>query len=131
MIYLIKTVDAPFLKIGFSNNPQGRYKNIQIHCPLEIICLAERNGSPGLEVEIHRSCLEYRIRGEWYKDCDFVRKSFFATYDPYPKCSTLGEINKIKEIQKIERVLYFGEEFTNKPILSAMALSKYLTRGEK
>lgn len=82
MIYLIQAGDLPFLKIGYSENIQGRIANMQTHCPVEIRCLVERNGSMLLEREIHRRLREYRARLEWFHHHPFVIKCFFDTYDP-------------------------------------------------
>lgn len=85
MIYLCKIVGMPIVKIGYSEHFPTRLYNINQAMPFTVECLAERNGSIGLEEAVHKKCLPFLIKGEWFVDCEAVRNAFFTEYDPYPE----------------------------------------------
>jgi len=78
-----------------------------MHCPLKIICLAERNASFALEQILHKKCKPYSVHGEWYNDVEQVRHLFFSEYDPYPSCVTGSDADNIKRMDKIHSMLAF------------------------
>lgn len=114
MIYLCKINSLPILKIGFSLNPESRYAGIQYAISSKIDVIAERNGSFALEAAVHKACQNYRAKfpkgREWYKDCQFVRDVFFNHPDPYPEAKSARDVKLIKQRQKLERILFFGQK---------------------
>jgi hypothetical protein len=70
-VYIIRTHNPTYLKIGYSKTPLMRYNNIKISCPLKInIKFLIENTGRLLERQIHHDLMFYREKGEWYKkDC--------------------------------------------------------------
>lgn len=70
-VYFI--TDGEAIKIGKANNPRARLSSLQTshHKPLYII--AAIPGDEMLERQLHRTFGEFRIRGEWFKDCAEIR----------------------------------------------------------
>lgn len=85
MIYMVQIIGMPFLKIGYSENFADRLYWLNRAMPFQVECLAERSGSLSLEKDIHKICVEFLIKNEWYPDVPFVREAFFRTYDRYPR----------------------------------------------
>lgn len=107
MIYLIKIVGMPIIKIGYSENFEKRLFWIRQGMPFDIEVIAERSGSVCLEKDIHKICADYAIKGEWYADLPFVRDAFFCVYDRFPGLNQ-KQVIKAKEQQKRERIMAFG-----------------------
>lgn len=63
-VYFIRSPQG--IKIGVSNNPEGRLRVLQTsHTePLELLAFIE--GGKDLESEYHERFAEHRIRGEWF-----------------------------------------------------------------
>lgn len=65
MIYIIRCGDA--VKIGFSDNPFNRIKELQVGNPERLKIIAMFPGSMRLERNIHARLKQYRINGEWFR----------------------------------------------------------------
>jgi hypothetical protein len=97
----------PFLKVGYSENFKDRLYWLNRAMPFEVECLAERSGSLALEKDIHKICVEYLLKNEWYPDLPFVREAFFSVYDRYPGL-TQKQLNTAKRREKEEAIMAFG-----------------------
>ena len=68
MIYLIKTKDNDFYKIGYtSNSVKKRLKSIQTCCPYKLEIINKVNGSIQEEKILHTLFKEHKTQGEWFK----------------------------------------------------------------
>ena len=67
MIYVIRAVDTPFVKIGVANNPISRLKNLQTGMPTELVLLASAMWPDDNERRLHMVLRQYRRRGEWFE----------------------------------------------------------------
>lgn len=85
--YFIQAVDSGHIKIGRSENPEGRMKDIQTsnHENLKLLAVADND----IEAELHEKFSRSRIRGEWFtpsKDLleyiDSLPEEFIRNYDP-------------------------------------------------
>lgn len=74
MIYLIKS--GEYVKIGFSENINKRLSILQTGNPIKMEIIDYKEGNKIDEGILHSLCKEFRIRGEWFKDCDQVREIF-------------------------------------------------------
>lgn len=60
------------IKLGYSSDPQERVKTVQTYTPFEVSLEWELRIGPDLEEvkwredDLHASCEEYHVRGEWY-----------------------------------------------------------------
>lgn len=77
-IYLIETECKAFYKIGFSNDPNIRLKNIQVSCPLKVSIVNFFKGSIPVEKKLHKKLSNFSVRGEWYKHNTEVQKTFYS-----------------------------------------------------
>lgn len=81
MIYLIKAGNA--VKIGYSQYPETRIKALQTGNPEKLEILERKNGGRFDEFHLHRLCKEYRLNGEWFRDCPEVRNIFNSYCEEY------------------------------------------------
>jgi hypothetical protein len=66
-IYLIKS--AGRVKIGYSNNPWKRYRQLSTGCPtpMALIFTLYCDDAPSVERKLHEIFEERRERGEWFR----------------------------------------------------------------
>lgn len=60
------------IKVGFADNVERRLKEFRTAIP-SFVRLGSMEGSRGHERAIHLALKDYRIEGEWFEDCPFVR----------------------------------------------------------
>ena len=71
MIYFVRSGD--YVKIGFSDKPQDRIKNLQTANPGKLSVLGVINGSRENEADLHKAFSKYRIgSGEWFRISDEI-----------------------------------------------------------
>lgn len=61
------------IKIGFSVKPGDRIKTLSTGSPHHLKLVGTMPGSYRLEKAIHQQLAEYRVQGEWFTDCEWVR----------------------------------------------------------
>ena len=67
-------VSAPGrIKIGYTRQPEQRLASLRAVDMEELTSLGVVPGTRVLEQELHRLAQPYRIRGEWFVDCEAVR----------------------------------------------------------
>lgn len=71
--YVYFITDGEAIKIGKANNPKSRLSGLQTshHKPLRILMTIP--GDEEVERGLHSIFGEFRIRGEWFKDCKDIR----------------------------------------------------------
>lgn len=77
MIYAIRAVGTNFIKIGYtSKSPLERVRELQTGCPLDLELVACCQGKKTMETWLHWRLLKAKAhhRGEWFTDCDEMRK---------------------------------------------------------
>ena len=68
VVYFIQSVKGKgYIKIGFSNNPKRRLREIQRYSPIELRIIAMIKGGREKEAELHRRFSKYRRYGEWFE----------------------------------------------------------------
>lgn len=60
------------IKIGFTAHPEHRLSSLQRHDMERLTLIATIPGTRALELEIQRRLAAYRLRHEWFRDCDPV-----------------------------------------------------------
>jgi len=73
-IYFIQSVSGGPIKIGVSNSPKNRLKDIQLMCPYKLNLLATIKGDRKKEQLLHRKFKKYRLHGEWFEDNNEIKK---------------------------------------------------------
>ena len=74
MIYFVSCPDVKAIKIGYSrSDPRLRAGVLQLQSPHEMMLLGVIDGDMDAERSIHQSLADFKIRGEWFQDCDAVR----------------------------------------------------------
>lgn len=66
MIYLLQPNDYPVVKIGTSDNPEARMKQLHINHWADFKIIRTIEGGYGEERWFHQRFAEHRIRGEWF-----------------------------------------------------------------
>lgn len=68
-LYIIKIVDSNLYKIGVSNNPKRRIRDISGHLPydIEVKYCAKHPHTYNLEEMIHDNFREQELRHEWFE----------------------------------------------------------------
>ena len=63
------------IKIGFSRNPDSRVRELATGAPAKLTFLGQVDGPISLETALHRHLRNYRVSGEWFRDCEQVREA--------------------------------------------------------
>ncbi|MEJ7728204.1 MAG: GIY-YIG nuclease family protein [Polyangiaceae bacterium] len=76
--YAVAAVGSGFLKIGSAKHFRNRIESLQTPCPHPLAVVALISGyneyADGChELDLHRDLAAFRMRGEWFRDCDEVR----------------------------------------------------------
>lgn len=66
-LYLMGDSDCSVMKIGISNNPKKRLKNIMTSNPMDINILYISKRNSHREAEAHFKFKDIRLSGEWFK----------------------------------------------------------------
>ena len=67
-VYAIGNIKHGFVKIGYSNNPEKRIKQIQTGCPFPVTIIRTWQGMGRKEEKLmHRAYSKYKTVGEWFK----------------------------------------------------------------
>jgi hypothetical protein len=67
-LYAIRTIDAPFVKIGTAANVDKRVKELQTGCPFGLYVYSVREcEGVSEEKQMHRYLHKYRESGEWFR----------------------------------------------------------------
>lgn len=82
-VYVISEVGTCFVKIGISQDPQQRLRELQTANPRKLAILATWPGGKPEEATYHRMLSDFRREGEWFElhDCilrDVLRGQFSA-----------------------------------------------------
>lgn len=66
-VYFIQSIDGGLIKIGYSNNPTKRLRELQLGCPIELCILGiVLDADIDKEYEYHKLFDDFRIYGEWF-----------------------------------------------------------------
>jgi hypothetical protein len=85
-VYAIKAVGTAYVKIGFSNNPEERLKNIQVSIPFPLTFLGVWIvPSQKIEGTLHKKFHHIRTRGEWFKMSAKECQALLEEMLPYKK----------------------------------------------
>lgn len=66
MIYFIQESDDGDIKIGYSDNPERRIRELQTGSPKQLNLLAVIEGEKSDETELHKLFKKLNTRGEWF-----------------------------------------------------------------
>lgn len=77
-VYCIRDDASEAVKIGFSNNPARRFKQIQTANPNRLRFVAAMEAVEAFEQFLHWSHRARRMSGEWFDDRDAGVSSVFA-----------------------------------------------------
>ena len=80
MIYAIRAVGTDYIKFGYAKGSvERRLRTLQTGCPLPLEVVAVAKGDHCTETWIHWRLFKAKAhhRGEWFKDCDEVKKIIF------------------------------------------------------
>jgi len=72
-VYAVTFRGAGAIKIGFSSDFAGRFKQLATGSPLPLVALAFIAGDEPAEKSFHRKLEAYRQHREWFTDCREVR----------------------------------------------------------
>jgi len=65
-VYIIGNLEYKTCKIGYSENPNKRVKDLQTGCPFLLTILASFPGNVPIEKQIHRKYAHLHLIGEWF-----------------------------------------------------------------
>lgn len=80
MIYFIQS--KQYVKIGFSDNPESRLRDLQTGSPHKLKLLATMPGCYQTETELHKVFADRRINGEWFRYDGMLKECIIAISDP-------------------------------------------------
>lgn len=81
-VYLIKSHETGFIKIGFSKDPLARLECLQTSSPslLYLLATLKCSNPRSIEKSIHNHFASKRINGEWFSLSDSDLSTLFASY---------------------------------------------------
>jgi hypothetical protein len=89
-VYLIGSPDSPLVKIGWSDNPERRLRDLQSGSPVPLQLLAVFEGGYLVEAALHRRFADKRIRVEWFD----LGPNPVETVRPYVKVAQVDEAER-------------------------------------
>lgn len=111
-LYIIGNISKEICKIGISDTPEKRLKSIQTGCPYKVNILSYY---PDLdyktEKDLHRRFRESRLRGEWFRINDEIRKLI----EDKPFTDSPKGINPAKKIKTIPPISYEEQRRLSQP----------------
>lgn len=84
MVYVLRQKNgrSSFIKIGHSVNVGRRIKDHATSSPVPLELLSLRDGLKKEETDLHSMLSEFRVSGEWFKDCPDVLSALDITEAP-------------------------------------------------
>ena len=73
-VYFIRRKDTREIKIGVTRDLAKRLNSLQAAHAVALEVLALVPGGVWLEKELHRRFAEYRLLGEWFRECDAIHR---------------------------------------------------------
>ena len=77
-VYLIAASGTGRVKIGFTRNVERRYRALQLANAVELELIATKTTLRAEEAYLHRTHKARCVHGEWYRDCQPIRREFPA-----------------------------------------------------
>lgn len=84
MIYFVQAGPKGPIKIGVSDYPEQRVRDLSIGIPHALIPLGIMQGEEDDETDLHIKFSPHHFRGEWFQDCDELRDFIRDNCDPFP-----------------------------------------------
>lgn len=94
MIYFIQA--KKHIKIGYSDDPCTRLRELQTGNPHKLKLMATMPGDSQTEIGLHEVFKKYRVEGEWFKYTGHLQCCIMAFNDP----KRLFEITDVKSLQQ-------------------------------
>ena len=69
-VYCIRNDDSEAVKIGFSQNPMRRIKQLQTASPSRLRLIGVVEIAQAFETSLHEQYASRRLSGEWFDDAD-------------------------------------------------------------
>jgi hypothetical protein len=73
-VYFVEAEGLGLIKIGRSRTMWMRMAKWYTDCPVPVKILGLMPGDHDVELWMHVKFAEYRVRGEWFRDCSDIRK---------------------------------------------------------
>lgn len=99
-VYLIGSPESPLVKIGWSDNPQRRLRNLQTGSPVPLHLLAVFEGGAIVEAELHRRFADKRSHDEWFD----LGSDPVAAVSPFVKVAQVEEGERTGRRQPVHDV---------------------------
>ncbi|MEV7282654.1 GIY-YIG nuclease family protein [Streptomyces sp. NPDC093111] len=90
-VYLIGSTDSSLVKIGWTDNPNRRLRDLQTGSPVVLQLLAVFEGGPIVEAELHRRFADKRRHGEWFD----LGPDPVAVVSPFVKAAQVEEDERL------------------------------------
>jgi hypothetical protein len=97
MIYFIQAASGGPIKIGVSDNPEVRLKDLQCSHHERLVLRRVMEGGAALERELHARFADHRIRGEWFH--------------PHPVLAKVGDcrVRRTKDVEQGRKQIVITE----------------------
>lgn len=82
-IYFAKCGDR--IKVGISNNVGARLSQLRTGAGAPVELLAAVDGDNRIERALHNKLKQYRVDGEWFRDCPETRAAIQNSLNNFPK----------------------------------------------
>lgn len=82
-VYFIVAPKSGAIKIGFSNDPSGRFADLSTGSPEALVFYGSIPETRDYEQGLHRKFKHLRIKGEWFQACDELYNRIDGLADDY------------------------------------------------
>lgn len=132
MVYLIVNKVENFCKIGFSNNPDARLKQLQTGNPYPLELISTIEGSIIDEKNLHNKFAHLSIQGEWFEYNEEIKTYFGVNEDVFYHVfinfiKRLHEFNSVVDI-KVLNYLCSIAEFNTGTVYLTTERKKYICK---
>ncbi len=103
-VYLIGSPDSSLVKIGWTDNPKRRLRDLQTGSPVLLQLLAVFEGGPIVEADLHRRFADKRRHGEWFD----LGPDPVAVVSPFVKTAQVEEAERTGRRQPLHDVATSG-----------------------
>jgi hypothetical protein len=103
-VYLIGSADSSLVKIGWTDSPKRRLRDLQTGSPVLLQLLAVFEGGAIVEAELHRRFADKRRHGEWFD----LGPDPVATVSPFVKAAQVEEGERTGRRQPVHDVATSG-----------------------
>ena len=98
-VYFIVAPKAGAIKIGFSNDPIGRFADLNTGSPEALVFYGSIPETRQFERGLHRKFRHLRIKGEWFQECDALYNYIEDLAEEYEEIQGALDLTRLEDAE--------------------------------